>query len=91
MKETATGELQLFYGTGNSNWDVALYVPYSRTSRVWWLSAGDHLHSVCRRHTTDTAGFDTWSVAECGTLVPEPSSALLVSLGGLIGLLRRRR
>ncbi len=84
-----TGELQLFYGTGNSNWDVVLYVPLAESQEYGGSQETTYIQFVVEY--TDTAGFDTWSVAECDTLVPEPSSALLVSLGGLIGLLRRRR
>ena len=84
-----TGELQLFYGTGNSNWDVVLYVPLAKLEEYGGSQETTYIQFVVEY--TDTAGFDTWSVAECDTLVPEPSSALLVSLGGLIGLLRRRR
>ncbi len=40
---------------------------------------------------TDTAGSDTWAYDRGADLIPEPSSALLVSLGGLMSLLRRRR
>jgi len=74
---------------GTSNWDAALYVPYENFKNGALSAAETYIHFVVRYE--DNAGFDTWSVAECDTLVPEPSSALLVSLGGLIGLLRRRR
>lgn len=74
---------------GTSNWDAALYVPYENFKNGDLSAAQTYIHFVVTYE--DNAGFDTWSVAECGTLVPEPSSALLVSLGGLIGLLRRRR
>jgi hypothetical protein len=87
--ETGNGALALQYTTGNSNWDVALYVPYENFQNGALSAAETYIHFVVRYE--DNAGFDTWSVAECDTLVPEPSSALLVSLGGLIGLLRRRR
>ena len=74
---------------GTSNWDAALYVPYENFKNGDLSAAQTYIHFVVTYE--DNAGFDTWSVAECDTLVPEPSSALLVSLGGLIGLLRRRR
>ena len=74
---------------GTSNWDAALYVPYKNFKNGGLSAAQTYIHFVVTYE--DNAGFDTWSVAECDTLVPEPSSALLVSLGGLIGLLRRRR
>jgi len=74
---------------GTSNWDAALYVPYENFQNGDLTAAQTYIHFVVTYE--DNAGFDTWSVAECDTLVPEPSSALLVSLGGLIGLLRRRR
>jgi len=74
---------------GTSNWDAALYVPYENFKNGALSAAETYIHFVVTYE--DNAGFDTWSVAECDTLVPEPSSALLVSLGGLIGLLRRRR
>ena len=40
---------------------------------------------------TDTAGADTWGYDRGADVIPEPSSALLVSLGGLMSLFRRRR
>ena len=40
---------------------------------------------------TDTAGADTWAYDRGADVIPEPSSALLVSLGGLMSLFRRRR
>ncbi|MGB1874137.1 MAG: PEP-CTERM sorting domain-containing protein, partial [Akkermansiaceae bacterium] len=50
-----------------------------------------YVHLVLDTYT-DTAGFDVWQYdSNNTTLIPEPSSALLVSLGGLFSLLRRRR
>jgi len=81
---------------GTSNWDVALYVPYDKFTQKdgadtdQETSAGEtYIHFVIQYE--DRSGEDTWSVSTAGPLVPEPSSALLISLGGLIGLLRRRR
>ena len=89
MKETSTGELQLFYGTGNSNWDVVLYVPLAELKEYGGSQETTYIQFVVEY--TDTAGSDSWQYNVGTGLVPEPSSALLVALGGLMGLLRRRR
>jgi len=84
-----TGELQLFYGTGNSNWDVVLYVPLAELEEYGGSQETTYIQFVVEY--TDTAGSDSWQYNVGTGLVPEPSSALLVALGGLMGLLRRRR
>jgi len=84
-----TGELQLFYGTGNSNWDVVLYVPLAELKEYGGSQETTYIQFVVEY--TDTAGSDSWQYNVGTGLVPEPSSALLVALGGLMGLLRRRR
>ena len=76
--------------TGTSNWDVALYVPLVNFERDDNLTAAEtYIHFVIKYD--DNSGADTWSVSTGSPLVPEPSSVLLISLGGLMGLLRRRR
>jgi len=76
--------------TGTSNWDVALYVPLVNFERDDNLTAAEtYIHFVIKYD--DNSGFDTWSVSTAGPQIPEPSSALLISLAGLMGLLRRRR
>ena len=86
-----TGQLQLFYGSGNSNWDVVLYVPLDAFTLINNDYQQTYVHLVLDTYT-DTAGFDVWQYdSNNTTLIPEPSSALLVSLGGLFSLLRRRR
>lgn len=84
-----TGQLQLFYGSGNSNWDVVLYVPLS----AFTLVNNDYQQTYIQFVVgyTDTAGSDSWQYDANTTLIPEPSSSLLISLGGILGLLRRRR
>ncbi|MGB1935998.1 MAG: PEP-CTERM sorting domain-containing protein [Akkermansiaceae bacterium] len=85
------GQLQLFYGSGNSNWDVVLYVPLDAFTLINNDYQQTYVHLVLDTYT-DTAGFDVWQYdSNNTTLIPEPSSALLVSLGGLFSLLRRRR
>jgi len=86
--------LRLFYGNGAANWDIALYVPATQ-----FETFKDHTPVVDLSNTyiqfhveyTDTAGADTWGYDRGADVIPEPSSALLVSLGGLITLFRRRR
>ena len=85
-----TGQLQLFYGSGNSNWDVVLYVPLTAFILVNNDYEQTYIQFIVDTYT-DTAGFDTWQYDANTTLIPEPSSSLLISLGGLMGLLRRRR
>jgi len=78
--------------TGTSNWDVALYVPFVNFDRGDdddLTVAETYIHFVIKYD--DNSGADTWSVSTGSPLVPEPSSVLLISLGGLMGLLRRRR
>ena len=78
--------------TGTSNWDVALYVPlvnFDRGDDDDLTVAETYIHFVIKYD--DNSGADTWSVSTGSPLVPEPSSVLLISLGGLMGLLRRRR
>ena len=85
-----TGQLQLFYGSGNSNWDVVLYVPLTAFILVNNDYEQTYIQFVVDTYT-DTAGFDTWQYDANTTLIPEPSSSLLISLGAILGLLRRRR
>ena len=87
--ETGDGALALQYTTGNSNWDVALYVPLVNFEEKGGSGETTFIHFIVEYE--DNAGFDTWSVAVDSTLIPEPSSAILISLAGLMGLLRRRR
>ena len=89
--------LRLFYGNGAANWDIALYVPATQFGTF----TPDHY--TCLRlilsstyiqfhvEYTDTGGADTWGYDRGADVIPEPSSALLVSLGGLMSLFRRRR
>ena len=95
---TATEEanaLRLFYGNGAANWDIALYVPAiqfgitpdTNLSNTDLSSTYIHFHVKY----TDTGGSDTWAYDRGADVIPEPSSALLVSLGGLMSLFRRRR
>ena len=87
--------LRLFYGNGAANWDIALYVPAiqfgitpdTNLSNTDLSSTYIHFHVKY----TDTGGSDTWAYDRGADVIPEPSSALLVSLGGLITLFRRRR
>ena len=75
---------------GTSNWDVAMYVPLVNFDRDDDLTAAEtYLHFVITYE--DNSGSDIWSVSTAGPQIPEPSSALLISLAGLMGLLRRRR
>jgi hypothetical protein len=85
-----TGQLQLFYGSGNSNWDVVLYVPLTAFTLVNNDYQQTYIQFVVDTYT-DTAGFDTWQYDANTTLIPEPSGSLLISLGGILGLFSRRR
>ena len=85
-----TGQLQLFYGSGNSNWDVVLYVPLTAFILVNNDYEQTYIQFVVDTYT-DTAGFDTWQYDANTTLIPEPSSSLLISLSAILGLLRRCR
>ncbi|MGB2402107.1 MAG: PEP-CTERM sorting domain-containing protein [Akkermansiaceae bacterium] len=83
-----TGQLELFYGSGNSNWDVVLFVPLSAFTLENSDREQTYVQFVVDTYT-DTAGSDSWQYDS--TLIPEPSSSLLISLGGVLGLMRRRR
>ena len=86
--------LSLFYGNGASNWDVALYVPLDQFTTINTDSSipdTEETYIQFYVEYTDTAGADTWGYDRGADIIPEPSSALLVSLGGLMSLLRRRR
>jgi hypothetical protein len=85
-----TGQLQLFYGSGNSNWDVVLYVPLTAFTLVNNDYQQTYIQFVVDTYT-DTAGWDSWQYDANTTLIPEPSGSLLISLGGILGLLSRRR
>ena len=86
-----TGQLELFYGNGNSNWDAALYVPYENFQNGDLTAAQTYVHFILNTYT-DTAGPDSWIYdSNNDSLVPEPSSALLIALGGLVSLFKRRR
>jgi len=90
-----TNPLRLFYGNGAANWDIALYVPAIQFGITpdTNLSNTDLSSTYIQFHVkyTDTGGSDTWAYDRGADVIPEPSSALLVSLGGLITLFRRRR
>ena len=86
--ENGVGQLQLFYGSGNSNWDVVLYVPLTAFTLFNNDSQQTYVQFVVDTYT-DTAGSDAWQYD--ADLIPEPSSTILISLGGIFGLLRRRR
>ena len=89
-KHNGTGQLQLFYGSGNSNWDVQLIVPLDKFTLINNDYQQTYVQFVVEY--TDTAAPDSWQYdANNTTLIPEPSSSLLVSLGAILGLLRRRR
>ena len=86
-----TGQLELFYGNGNSNWDVVLYVPLDSFTLVNNDYQQTYVHFIVDTYT-DTAGSDSWIYdSNNDSLVPEPSSALLIALGGLVSLFKRRR
>jgi hypothetical protein len=94
-KEDNGGDvLSLFYGNGASNWDVALYVPLDQFITI---DTDSSVHDAEETYIqfyveyTDTGGPDTWGYDRGADIIPEPSSALLVSLGGLMSLVRRRR
>jgi len=86
--------IRLYYGAGNSNWDIVLYVP----ENSFVLNDTDpnvpdaeetYIQFYVEYH--NTAGADYWGYDRGADIIPEPSSTLLVSLGAMIGLLRRRR
>ena len=86
-----TGQLELFYGNGNSNWDVVLYVPLDNFKLINNDYQQTYVHFILNTYT-DTAGPDSWIYdSNNDSLVPEPSSALLIALGGLVSLFKRRR
>ena len=86
--------LRLYYGSGKSNWDIVLYIPEENFALV------NHDPNIPDAEETyiqfyveyhDTAGADYWGYDRGADIIPEPSSVLLVSLGGLMSLFRRRR
>ncbi|MDG1358575.1 MAG: PEP-CTERM sorting domain-containing protein [Akkermansiaceae bacterium] len=86
-----TGQLELFYGNGNSNWDIVLYVPLDSFTLINNDYQQTYVHFIVDTYT-DTAGSDSWIYdSNNDSLVPEPSSALLIALGGLVSLFKRRR
>jgi hypothetical protein len=87
--DNGRGQLRLYYGSGNSNWDVVLYVPLSDFTLVNNDYQQTYIQFVVGYD--DAAGHDSWQYNADTTLIPEPSSSLLISLGGILGLLRRRR
>jgi hypothetical protein len=95
VEDNGGNTLRLFYGNGAANWDIALYVPASQFGITpdTNLSDIDLSNTYIQFHVvyTDTAGADTWAYDRGADIIPEPSSVLLVSLGGLMSLFRRRR
>ncbi len=95
VEDNGGNTLRLFYGNGAANWDIALYVPASQFGITGHtdLSHTDLSSTYIQFHVvyTDTAGADTWAYDRGADIIPEPSSVLLVSLGGLMSLFRRRR
>ena len=85
-----TGQLRLFYGSGNSNWDVVLFVPLTAFTLVDNDYQQTYIQFVVDTYT-DTGGPDSWQYDANTTLIPEPSGSLLISLGGILGLFSRRR
>lgn len=86
--------LRLFYGTGTANWDIVLYVPTDKFTLIDTDSNVDdreetYIQFYVQYH--DTAGSDSWGYDRDADIIPEPSSASLISLAGIFGLLRRRR
>ena len=95
-KDTDNGgdTIRLFYGTGQSNWDVVLYVPLDQFVMINNdPNVADEEETYIQFYVEyyDTASSDVWGYDRGAPIIPEPSCALLVSLGGLAGLLRRRR
>ena len=86
--------IRLYYGAGNSNWDIVLYVPedsfvLNDTDPNVPDAEETYIQFYVEYH--NTAGADYWGYDRGADIIPEPSSTLLVSLGAMIGLLRRRR
>lgn len=83
--------IEITGSTGTSRWNLALYVP-----DAWFVTepGGEAATYVqfYSEHLNDNDGFDHWGV-DMGLVfpvVPEPAAILLVSLG-MVGVLRRRR
>lgn len=86
--------IRLYYGAGNSNWDIVLYVPEDRfvlTDSDSNIPDAEETYIQFYVEYHNTAGADYWGYDRGADIIPEPSSTLLVSLGAMIGLLRRRR
>lgn len=86
--------IRLYYGAGNSNWDVVLYVPedsFVLTNSDPNTPDAEETYIQFYVEYHNTAGADYWGYDRGADIIPEPSSTLLVSLGAMIGLLRRRR
>ncbi len=78
--------------TGSNYWDMGLYIPVeafaSATDENW---TNTYVHFYVEYENAE-AGNDEWGVdAGAADIIPEPSSVLLLSLGALASLVRRRR
>lgn len=86
--------LRLFYGTGTANWDIVLYVP---TDKFTLIDTDPNVADIEETYIQfyveyhDTAGADSWGYDRGADIIPEPSSILLISLGPILGMIRRRR
>ena len=82
--------------SGSGQADMGLFVPFaafagaSMTDYIYLYSRFGGDVAGAGADATSDAGFEEWTLG-AGTRVPEPTSALLVTLGGIAACLRRRR
>jgi len=83
--------------SGTSRWDLAIMIPDSDVSGEGLGTDTSKYVHVYAEFEDDSGGGNADKFGYSSALgnlppeIPEPSSSLLVSLGGLLGLLRRRR
>jgi hypothetical protein len=81
------------WGAGSGKGDMLLFVPDNLfTSATNYNPTGDnyiYMYSMCGATFNGADGFEEWAVGAGGSIIPEPTTLVLLGLGGLA--LRKRK